>query len=160
MVGALLDGGNLLNIIAMGSGHIRPSVLIVMMVFFAFHAHRQDALRCLFAIGLVADLVSMTMGPYMIVYGIVGVALNGISRTVNTKRFTHQSFVVFFVFLLTEFPVAWLEAWKTGQARTHLFSNVIETALYTALLAPAFWMFLSWVWKRMYPRPEDRSRRR
>lgn len=160
MVGALLDGGNLLNIIAMGSGHIRPSVLIVMMVFFAFHAHRQDALRCVFAVGLVADLVSTTMGPYMIVYSIVGVALNGISRAVNTKRFTRQSFVVFFAFLLTEFPAAWLEAWKTGQARTHLFSTVIETALYTALLAPAFWMFLSWVWKRMYPRPEDRLRRR
>jgi rod shape-determining protein MreD len=160
MVGALLDGGNLLNIIARGSGHIRPSILIVVMVFFAFHAHRQDAIRCVFAVGLVADLVSTTIGPYMIMYSIVGVALNGISRTINTKRFTHQSFVVFFAFLLTEFPAAWLEAWKTGQARGHLFSTVVETALYTALLAPAFWMFLSWVWKRMYPRLEDRSRLR
>jgi len=160
MVGALLDGGSLLNIIAIGSGHIRPSVLIVMMVFFAFHAHRQDAIRCIFAVGLVADLVSTTMGPYMIMYSIAGLALNGVSRAVNTKRFTHQIFVVFFTFLLTAFPAAWLEAWKTGLARPHLSSTVIATAIYTAVLAPLFWMFLSWVWKRMYPHTEDRLRHR
>ncbi|MBM4102851.1 MAG: rod shape-determining protein MreD [Planctomycetes bacterium] len=160
LIGALFNGGSLLNFIAMGSGHIRPSILIVMMVFFAFHAHRQDAIRCVFAVGLVADLVSTTMGPYMIMYSIVGLALNGISRTINTKRFIYQSAVVFFAFLLTEFPAAWLEAWKMGQARTHLSSTVMETAIYTAVLAPLFWMFLSWVWKWMYPRPEDRLRLR
>jgi len=160
LTAALLDAGNLLNVIALGSGHIRPSVLIVVMVFAALHTRRQDAVRCVFAVGFVADLVSASMGPYMIVYGILGTVLHGMSRAVNMKRFVHQGLVVFFALLLTEFPAAWLEAWKIGQSRPHLFSTVLGTAFYTAVFAPVFWMLLSGIWKRMYPRPKGHSRLR
>jgi rod shape-determining protein MreD len=157
MVGALLDGGNLLNIIAMGSGHVRPSILIVAVVFSAFHTHRQDAIRCAFTIGFFADLVSAAMGPHMIIYGLLGASLNGTSRIMNMRRVIHQGFIVFFAFLATEFPIAWLESWKTGQSRPHLFSAIAGTALYTAVFAPAIWMLLSSVWKRIYPRLDGRQ---
>jgi rod shape-determining protein MreD len=158
LAAALLDAGNLLNVIALGSGHIRPSVLIIVMVFCCLNARRQDAIRSAFAVGFAADLVSVAIGPHMIVYGILGALLNGMSRVVSMKRIVHQAIVVFLAALLTEFPVAWLENWKTGQAGYRHVSTVFGVALYTAIVAPAVWAILSGIWKKLYPQTEGRSR--
>jgi rod shape-determining protein MreD len=155
---ALLDGGNLLNAIALGSGHIRPVILTTVLVFSCLNSRRKDAVGSAFAVGFTADLVSAAMGPHMIIYGIIGVALNSISHIVSMKRILHQSLVLFLVSLLTQFPVAWLEAWKTGQVRSGLISITLGTALYTAVFAPVIWLALSGIWKRIYPHTEGRSR--
>ncbi len=156
----VLDGGNLLNLIALGSSHFRPAMLIVLLVFSCLHSRRKEAVICAFAAGFAADLVSAAMGPHMIVYGLMGIALSRLSHIMNMNRFIYQSFVVFIVFLLTQFPVAWLEAWKIGQLRPHLFLNTLGTALYTALFTSIIWLILGRIWKHVCPHIEGRSRRR
>jgi rod shape-determining protein MreD len=162
LAAALLDGGNLLNGIAMDGGHIRPVILSIILVFSCLHSRRQDAIGYAFTIGFVADLVSETMGPHMIIYGIAGAVLNQMSHTVSMKRLIHQSFVIFLITLLTQYPVAWLEAFKPGydQNRPHLFLTSLGIALYTALFAPVVWFLLAGIWKRIYPHAIDRSRLR
>jgi rod shape-determining protein MreD len=158
LAAALLDGGNLLNVIALGSGHIRPVMLTTVLVFSCLHSRRQDAIGCAFTIGFVADLVSAAMGPHMIVYGIAGAALNRISHTVSMKRFIHQGIVIFLITLLTQYPVAKLEAWKTGQGRPGLILISLGIALYTAVFAPVVWFCLRGIWKQVYPHADQRSR--
>jgi rod shape-determining protein MreD len=160
LAAALLDGGNLLNAIALGSGHIRPVMLTTVLVFSCLHSRRQDAIGCAFVIGFVADLVSAAMGPHMIVYGIAGTALNKISHTVSMKRFVHQSIVIFLITLLTQYPIAWLEAWKIGQSRPGLLFISLGIALYTSVFAPVVWFCLRGIWKQVYPHAAERSRLR
>jgi rod shape-determining protein MreD len=160
LAAALLDGGNLLSPIALGSGHIRPVILTTILVFSCLHSRRQDAIGCAFVIGFVADIVSAAMGPHMIVYGIVGTALNKISHTVSMKRIVHQCLVIFLITLLTQYPIAMLEAWKTGQHRPGLILVSLATASYTAVFAPVVWFALGGIWKRIYPHTIDRSRLR
>jgi rod shape-determining protein MreD len=160
LAAALLDGGNLLNAIALGSGHIRPVMLTTVLVFSCLHSRRQDAIGCAFVIGFVADMVSAAMGPHMIIYGIAGTALNRMSHTVSMKRFIHQSIVILLITLLTQYPIAKLEAWKTGQDRPGLFLISLGIALYTALFAPVVWFLLTGIWKRIYPHAVERSRLR
>jgi rod shape-determining protein MreD len=149
LAAALLDGGNLLNTIALGSGHVRP-----------VNSRRKDAVGCAFVVGFAADLASAAMGPHMIIYGIVGVALNSMSHMVSMKRIIHQCLVIFLVSLLAQFPAAWLEAWKTGQDMSGLVSITLGTALYTTVFAPVVWLVLHGIWKRIYPHAEGRSRLR
>jgi rod shape-determining protein MreD len=160
LAAALLDGGDLLNVLALGSGHIRPLILTTVLVFCCLHSRRQDAISCAFIIGFVADLASSSMGPHMIVYGVVGTALNRISHTVSMKRFIHQCLVIFLLTLLTQFPIAMLETWKTGQHRPGLFLVSLGIAVYSAVFAPVVWFALSAVWKRIYPYAQERSRLR
>jgi rod shape-determining protein MreD len=160
LAAALLDGGNLLNAIALGSGHFRPSFLTILLVFSCLNTRRKDAISCAFAVGFTADLISEAMGPHMIIYILVGVALNHLSHSVSMKRFVHQSLVVFLVSLLTQFPIAWLEAWKIGHIRSGLILIALGTAVYTAVFAPVMWLALNKIWKQIYTHAEGRSRLR
>jgi rod shape-determining protein MreD len=160
LAAALLDGGNLLNTIALGSGHVRPVMLTIVLVFSCLNSRRKDAVGCAFVVGFAADLASAAMGPHMIIYGIVGVALNSMSHMVSMKRIIHQCLVIFLVSLLAQFPAAWLEAWKTGQDMSGLVSITLGTALYTTVFAPVVWLVLHGIWKRIYPHAEGRSRLR
>ena len=43
LAGALLEAGNLLNLVAVSDWHIRPAILIVLLVFFAMHCAMHEA---------------------------------------------------------------------------------------------------------------------
>jgi rod shape-determining protein MreD len=156
LAAAILDAGNLLNIVALGSWHPRPSVLITVLVFVSLSARHNNAISGAFATGLTADIVGWLIGPHLICYGIFGMLLNSIGRVLDIRRPLYQAVVVFFAYLLTELPAGWLEAWKTGQERPDLFWKIFSTALYSAIVAPLFWWILSRIWGRM-GRPEHRS---
>ncbi len=158
LAAALLDAGQLLNVVALGGWHTRPCIMIVVLVFASLNTRPQDSIRCSFAAGFAADLVGWTLGPHMICYGIIGTLLSQISRTLSMQRPLHQAFLVFASYMLTELPAVWLESWKTGQERPDVFWITLSTALYSAIAAPAVWLVLKQVWGKMGKRPEGRSR--
>ncbi|MBN2513493.1 MAG: rod shape-determining protein MreD [Sedimentisphaerales bacterium] len=158
LVAALLDAGQLLNVIALGSWHTRPSIMIAVLVFASLNTRPQDAIRCSYAAGFAADLVGWTLGPHMICYGIIGTLLSQFSRTLSLQRPLYQAFLVFVSYMLTELPAVWLESWKTGQSRPEIFWITLSTALYSAIAAPVVWLVLKQVWGKMGKRPEGRSR--
>ncbi len=158
LAAALLDAGQLLNVIALGGWHTRPCIMIVVLVFASLNTRPQDSIRCSFAAGFAADLVGWTLGPHMICYGIIGSLLSQISRTLSMQRPLHQAFLVFVSYMLTELPAVWLESLKTEQQRPDVFWITLSTALYSAIAAPAVWLVLRQVWGKMGKRPEGRSR--
>ncbi len=60
---ALLEAGNLLNLIAFGYGQVRPSVLLVLLVFTSLRAEPLEAIGLSFLLGFAADLSGPVMGP-------------------------------------------------------------------------------------------------
>jgi rod shape-determining protein MreD len=157
LAAAILDGGNLLNVIALGDWHTRPSILVTIMVFVSISSRHNDAIGGAFAAGFAADLTGWLMGPHTICYGIFGMLLNSMGRVLSIQSPLSQGILVFFAYLLTELPAGWLEVWRTGQARPDLFWKVLCTALYSGLVAPAIWWVLCQFWGKTR-RKETRSR--
>ncbi|MBA4397356.1 MAG: rod shape-determining protein MreD [Syntrophus sp. (in: bacteria)] len=157
LAAAILDAGNLLNLVALGSWHTRPSILVTVLVFVSLSTRQNDAIGGAFATGLAADIVGWLIGPHLICYGIFGMLLNSMGRVLDIRRPWYQAITVFFAYLLTEMPAGWLDAWKTGQAHPDLFWKVFSTALYSAIVAPLLWWILSQFWGKM-GRNEPRSR--
>jgi rod shape-determining protein MreD len=159
LTAAILDAGNLLNIVALGSWHTRPSILITVLVFVSLSTRQNDAIGRAFAAGFAADLAGGGIGPHLICYGLLGMLLNSLGRVLSVHRPLFQAVLVFIACLLTELPAGWLEVWKTGQTRPDLFWKVLAISLYSGLVAPLVWWTLCQVWGKI-KRSDDRSRLR
>lgn len=159
LLAAILDAGNLLNIIALGDWHTRPSILITIMVFVSLSTRQNVAIGGAFAAGFAADLTGWLIGPHLICYGIFGMLLNSMGRVLSVHRPVFQAVLVFFAYVLTELPAGWLDTWKTGQPHPDLFWKVLSTALYSGLVAPLLWWVLCQFWGKTL-RSETRPRTR
>ena len=142
LIGALLEAGNLLNLVAVGSWHIRPSVLIVLLVFFAINCRTRQALIASFIIGLAMDATGTLMGPHVLSYCIVGGLLNQLSDHFPSRRVFHQAMLVFVVFLAAEITAYWLMVLKTGERQETVYQLFLLRAVYSACVAPFFWRAL------------------
>ena len=145
LVGALLEAGNLLNLIALGSWHIRPAVLIVLLVFFAVRCRMREALIAAFIIGLAMDLVGPLMGPHVVSYCLIGGLLKQLSEYFPTRRIFHQVTLILIVYLVAEILAYWLTVLKTGERQENVYQVFLLTASYSACIGPFLWRGLLWV---------------
>ncbi len=152
LAGMLLDGGNLLNVLAVGGWHVRPVVLISILAFASLNNRHSSAVICSFMIGLAADIISGTMGPYTLCWGVAGAILNRFGRVLLMKRVVYQGLIVLVCYILTEWPAGWLTAWKTGSAQPHGAASAVLTGLYSAFIAPVLWRILLAVWPKIQKR--------
>ncbi len=143
LIATLLEAGNLLNWMAIGGWTIRPSILITIMVYYALSARPAEAVSCSFLTGLAADLATGMMGTHMICYGIAGMVLHSISHTLAMRRATHKALFVFLAYLLTETGAHWLWVLKTQETRSNIYSMLLLTGLYSAIISPLLWSILS-----------------
>jgi rod shape-determining protein MreD len=139
LVGALLEGGNLLNLVAVGDWHIRPAILIVLLVFFTTHCRPHEAIIASFIIGLGMDVSGNQMGPYTISYCLIGGLLNQLSDHFPTRRVFHQATVILAVYLVTSIVAYWLVVLKTGERQDYAYQIFLFTGLYSAVVGPMLW---------------------
>ncbi|NLW82991.1 MAG: rod shape-determining protein MreD [Phycisphaerae bacterium] len=139
LVGALLEAGNLLNLIAVGEWHIRPAVLIVALVFFAMHCRAHEAIIASFIIGLAMDIAGHQMGPHTFSYCFIGGLLNQLSDYFPARRIFHQAILILVVYPIAELIAYWLGVLKTGEQQEYVYRVVLFTALYSACIGPIFW---------------------
>jgi len=142
LVGALLEAGNLLNLIALGDWHIRPAVLIVLLVFFAMHCRPHEAIIASFIIGLGMDISGNQMGAYTLSYCLVGGLLNQLSDHFPTRRMFHQAVLILAVYLITAIIAYWLTVLKTGEHQDYAYQIFLLTALYSACIGPVLWTLI------------------
>jgi rod shape-determining protein MreD len=140
LVGALLEAGHLLNLIAVGDWHIRPAVLIVALVFFATHCRAREAIIASFIVGLAMDIAGSQMGPHTFSYGLIGGLLNQLSDYFPTRRIIHQATLILVVCPVAALLAYWLGVLKTGEPQEYVFRIVLFTAVYSACTGPIFWM--------------------
>lgn len=139
----LLNSGNLLNLIAVGSLNIRPDLLLIMMIFFAVQADWRDGVIAAFIIGLAADISGVAMGPHVLTYGLIGAILAQTRRVVIMKRKRHQALSIFVIALIAGVMIQLLTWMKTGVLTEKFHWIVLGTALYSALAGPIVWWILS-----------------
>lgn len=154
LAAAVLEAGNLLNLIAFGQGQIRPSILIVLLVFFSLRAEPEQAIAASFAIGLAADLAGPVMGPHTVCYGLAGSLLAQTQGFLSVRRPAFQILVVFVIALLAMLGSHWLAVVKTSQSSGFVFSALTGNALYSAAAAPVLWPLLNLLWNYLsIPKP-------
>lgn len=158
LAGALLEAGSLLNIITFHEGQIRPSVLLIMLVFFAINPKLETAIVSSFAIGFAADLAGSVIGPYTVCYGLAGSLLAYSGQVITIRHPLHQVGVVFVTGLVAGLAASWLAAAKIGYPSGLTLTTLAGTALYSALTSPLIWPVLQGLSHRLYITEPSRSR--
>jgi len=158
LAGALLEAGNLLNVIAFHEGQVRPSVLLIMLVFFAVNSRLETAIVSSFVIGFAADLAGSVIGPYTVCFGLAGSLLAHTGRVITIRHPLHQVGVVFVTGLLAGMAASWLAAAKIGHPSGLSLAALAGTALYSGLASPLVWPVLQGLAARLYLTEPSRSR--
>ena len=139
----LLNSGNLLNTISVGNLNIRPDMLLILLLFFGINCDATSAIIASFAIGFAADVSGLSMGPYIISYGIFGSLISQMRKVVIMKRMVHQSMAIFFTGVIAGGFAQILILFKTGEVALNLFVVLPGTALYSGIVGPLIWLLLS-----------------
>lgn len=133
---ALLQASNFLDWIAVTGLSIKPDMLLLCMIFFAMHCTSHDALIAAFAIGLAADLIGSVMGTHMISFGLIGCVLSYIRNVLIFRKTIHQIIAVFVICLLTNVLIHLLSFLKISPTAPGLYTIMLGTSIYTALMSP------------------------
>ena len=143
VVVTLLNVHSVMDMAKIGPLNIRPDLLLILLVFSAINCNIHDTIAVAFLIGFAADISGHAMGPSTIVFGVMGSMISLVRQVVIMKRMIHQGLAVFVVGLISGLLIQVLTLLKTGQAASPLFSVVFKTSLYSAIVAPFFWLLLS-----------------
>ncbi|HOK96659.1 MAG TPA: rod shape-determining protein MreD [Anaerohalosphaeraceae bacterium] len=137
----LLEAGNLLTVFSTGGWYIRPSLLITVLVYYALSTRTRQAIVCSFLIGFAADLAAGLIGPHTVCCGGLGLLLNQVRQLLTVRQALYRAGIIFAVYLTAETFTLWLGMLKVRQ--TIPYSTVLLTGLYSAVISPLLWSFLS-----------------
>lgn len=140
----LLNACSLIDLVSFNSSlHIKPDLLLVLLVYMSINCNAYDTLIAAFAIGFAADISGATMGPASLTYILLAGAISFIRQVVIMKRAFHQSLAVFVIGIIAGFIIELLTLVKTGRCVSSIWLVVPGTALYSAIAAPFVWVVLS-----------------
>lgn len=145
LVITLLNAGNLLNTISVGSFSIKPDLLLILLVFLAVNCDPSEVIIVSFAIGFAADISGSSMGPYIISFGLFGSLISQMRKVVIMKRMVHQAAAIFVTGLIAGVLAQVLAFFKlkTGETASNLHVVLPGTALYSGIIGPVVWLFFS-----------------
>ena len=155
----LVASSGLLDFISFGDYNIKPSLMLVVMVFFAINCETAEAIACSFAIGLAADISSsaMVMGPHTVSFGIIGTAISFLQAPIIMKRLIYQAICIFLSGLLAATMAEAMIYNKSGFT-LNSFTVIAMTTLYSALIGPFVWMFLKAIFEMLVIDPPRNTR--
>ncbi|OHB56237.1 MAG: rod shape-determining protein MreD [Planctomycetes bacterium RBG_13_44_8b] len=131
---------SLVDIIAVTSSNIKPDLLLVLLVFFAVHLSNIDAVITSFIIGFAADIISPTMGPQIISFGLFGTLLADLHGVIAIKKWSYQTLAIFVIGLLTAALVHFLVFLKSESMPSDTYTKLFWTPLYSAIIGPFFFL--------------------
>jgi len=143
ILAALLNTGNLLNGVSVGSLNIRPDLPVILLVFFAINCPMPQALVVSFVIGFVADIPQPVVGPYIISLTLLGAIISHMSKVVITKKMLHQGLIILVTGLVAGALAEGLTFLKIRETTSNLYLVLLGTAVYSAIIGPFVWLGLS-----------------
>ena len=143
---AVLQAG-LVNMISVTQQHIRPDLLLVLMVFFAVSLNARDAIITSFAIGFVADVIAtgQPMGPRTISLGLTGTFLSYVHNVFIIRKIFHQAVAVFFSGLLASAVSNFLTSLAGHSPVSGAYIVVLGTSLYSSFISPFLLLPSCWL---------------
>ncbi len=146
---------DLLKVVAVTSLNIKPDLLLVLMVFFAFFAGTTDAVVTSFAIGFAADIVAsgFPMGTRTISFGLIGTVLAYLHSVIAIRQMLHQAIAVFIAGFLTGILSLFLTFLTGQQTVPNVYSVILGTSLYSGLIGPFLFLPCAWLMRIKTHRP-------
>lgn len=151
LIGAMILQASFTHTLALDEGHVRPNLLLVLLVYVAFYTETDELISACFITGLATDLISSTMGPHTLAFGAIGTLLGEIRRYIVVDKWLHQGIAILSAGLLSGILINFLLRLK-GHPGAYI--SVWWMPLYSAVLGPLLFFPLHWL---MRP---NRSRRR
>ena len=139
LVATLIQAGILAHL------DIRPDLLLILLVFFAVYCNTSEAIITSFAIGFAADLIGHSMGPNMISFGLLGTALAYLHRVIAIRKIAYQVLAIFVVSFLAGLLTYLLTYLKDPQDTSNIFTVLIGTCLYSAVVGPFLFLPSAWL---------------
>jgi len=127
--------------------NIKPDLLLILLVFFAIYSDPTEAIISSFIIGFAADIVSSTMGPKMISFGLLGTALTYLRRVITIKKMPYQGLAIFATGLLVGILVYLLTLLKSEPAALDKYTIVFGIAICSGIVGPFLFLPSAW-WMR------------
>lgn len=146
---------SLIDIIAVTAAKIKPDLLLILLVFFAVQCKNADAIIASFAIGFAADIISPTMGPQIISFGLFGTLLAELHSVIVIKKTPYQSLAIFIIGFLSATTAYLLTLLKTEPVTSNTFTELFWTPLYSAIVGPVLFLPTQW-WMRIKKRRAGR----
>ncbi len=136
---AVIQSSALMNVVSLTDMHIKPDLLLILLVYFAINCDSYDVIIASFAIGFAADITGTLIGPHIISYGIVGTSLAYIRKVILLKHTRQQSLTIFVAGILTYLIAIVLVKLKVSSATGELF-RAFAVSIYSAIL----WFLIRW----------------
>ncbi|MCE5340838.1 MAG: rod shape-determining protein MreD [Planctomycetaceae bacterium] len=130
----VIGSSALMDVISLTEQHIKPNLLLIMLVYFAINCNSYDAIICCFSIGLAADLTGTLIGPYFLSYGIIGTALAQVRKFIILKTTTQQALAIFVTGVVIHLVAVILMKFKMSDATVAGFSVTFTASIYSAIL--------------------------
>jgi rod shape-determining protein MreD len=136
----------LLDIIALPPLSSKPNLLLILLVFFAIHNTTTNSIITSFVIGFAADIsIGSTMGALTISYGLFGTALAYLHRVIAIRKVHYQAFAIFITAFLTLTLAHFLVLLRGQSTVSNIYSDILGTALYSAVVGPIFFLLTAWL---------------
>lgn len=132
----------------LASLHIKPDLLLILLVFFAIYCDTSDAIITSFTIGFAADIIGSAMGPQMISFGVFGTLLAYLHRVIAIRKMSFQAFAIFAAGVLTSLSANLLVFIKGQPAVDNLYVTILVSSLYSSLVGPFLFLPSTW-WMHM-----------
>jgi rod shape-determining protein MreD len=146
IVATILQAG-LTDICAVTTAKVKPDLLLVLLVFFAVNFTNTEAVITSFTIGFAADIISPTMGPQIISFGLFGTLLSDLHGIIDTRKWPYQSFAIFAVGFLTAALAYLLVFLKAEPIPSNVYTKLFWIPLYSAIIGP-FLFLPAGLWMR------------
>ena len=130
---------SLLDWISVTGLHIKPNLLLILLIFFVAQSTNTDAIIVSFAVGFAADLSSFgmyEMGSFTVSFGLFGTALTYLRNMIVIQKLSHQAAVIFVMTFLVTALAHFLSMIKGHAANTRLWMFLFGTSLYSAAIGP------------------------
>ncbi|MCD4830240.1 MAG: rod shape-determining protein MreD [Anaerohalosphaeraceae bacterium] len=131
---SVVQASTAMNIAAITDLHIKPDILLIFLVYFAIKCETYDAVIVSFSLGFAADIISPTLGPYFLSFGIVGSALAHVRRVILLKTTRQQSVTIIAVGIVTGLLVKILSGFKGPTAMINSVFTISAVAVYSAIV--------------------------
>jgi rod shape-determining protein MreD len=143
LIAAILQAG-LVDMIAITAAHIKPDLLLILLVFFAIYSNTTEAVITSFALGFAGDLISSAMGTHMISYCLFGTLLAYLHRVLAVRTMPYQALTIFVMGFLTSSLIHFLTFLKGQSCPYSLSAALFVVPLYSAVIGPFLFLPCAW----------------
>ena len=143
LIATILQAGTI-KIFAVSNLHIKPDLLLILLVFFSIYCNTTEAIITSFAIGFGADIIGLTMGPQIISFGFFGTLLSYLNRIITVRKMPYQAVTIFATSFAAGVLSILLTSLKGLDGVPNRFSILLGTSVYSSLVGS--FLFLPFAW--------------